>query len=69
MIPWLIMALVAVPLVVVAFMASRRRTEAGERPASESAQGLTEREVAEAESYEAQWREQDEERYHQERLP
>jgi hypothetical protein len=63
------MALVAVPLVVVAFVASRRRKEAGEHPASEHAQGLTEQEVAEAESYEAKWREEDEERFHRERLP
>jgi hypothetical protein len=69
MIPWLIFALIAVPLVIAGFVASRRRTEAAERPAIESAQGLTEREVAEAESYEAKWREEDEERYHQERLP
>jgi hypothetical protein len=68
-IPWLIFALVAVPLVIAGFVASRRRTEAAERPANESAQELTEREVAEAESYEAKWREEDEERYHQERLP
>jgi hypothetical protein len=67
--PWLILAIVAVPLVVVGFVASRRRTEAGERPASNDAQGLTEQEVAEAESYEAKWREQDEERFHRERLP
>jgi hypothetical protein len=68
-IPWLIMALIAVPLVVVAFVASRRRTEAGEHPVGKDAQGLTDEEVAEAESYEAKWREEDEERYHRERLP
>lgn len=67
--PWLILAIVAVPLVVVGFAASRRRTEAGERPAGKNAQGLTEQEVAEAESYEAKWREEDEERFHRERLP
>ena len=69
MIPWLIMALIAVPLVVAGFVASRRRKEAGEHPPGDPAQELTEREVAEAESYEAQWREEDEERYHRERLP
>jgi hypothetical protein len=68
-IPWLIMALVVVPLAVIGFVASRRRTKAGEHPASESAQVLTEQELAKAESYEAEWREQDEERYHRERLP
>ena len=71
MIPWIIIALVAVPLVVVGFMASRRRTVAGEHPASEDAQARarTEQEFAEAEAYEEKWREKDKERYHQERLP
>ena len=71
MIPWLIFALVAVPLVVVGFVATRRRTVAKEHPASEDAQARaeTEREFAEAEAYEAKWREEDKERYHEERLP
>jgi len=70
-IPWIIIALVAVPLVVVGFMASRRRTVAGEHPASEDAQerARTEQEFAEAEAYEAKWREEDKERFHKERLP
>jgi hypothetical protein len=70
-IPWIIMALVAVPLVVVAFVASRRRTAAGEHPASEdaAARARTEQEFADAEAYEAEWREQDKEKFHQERLP
>ena len=70
-IPWLIFALVVVPLVVVAFMAARRRTAAGEHPASEDAQerARTEEEFAQAEAYEAKWREDDKERYHHERLP
>jgi len=38
MIPWIIMAVVAVPLVVIAFVATRRRTMAGEHPAGEDAQ-------------------------------
>ncbi len=71
MIPWLIFALVAVPLVVVGFVATRRKTVAGEHPASEDAneKALTEQEFAEAEAYEAKWREEDKERYHQERFP
>jgi cytochrome c oxidase assembly factor CtaG len=71
MFPWIIFALVAVPLVVVGFVATRRRTRAGEHPAGEDAQAtaLTEQEFAEAEAYEAKWREEDEERYHEERLP
>jgi flagellar basal body-associated protein FliL len=70
-IPWIIIAVVAVPLVVVGFLASRRRTVAGEHPASEDAQARarTEQEFAEAEAYEEKWREKDKERYHQERFP
>ena len=69
--PWIFFALVAVPLVVVGFVATRRRTVAGEHPASEDAQARarTEQEFAEAEAYEAKWREEDKERFHQERLP
>jgi hypothetical protein len=65
------MAVVAVPLVVVGFVATRRRTTAGEHPASEDARARarTEQEFAEAEAYEAKWREEDLERFHQERLP
>ena len=71
MIPWIIIALVAVPLVVIAFVATRRRTTAGEHPASEDAQARaqTEQELAQAEAYEAKWHEEDKERYRQERLP
>jgi hypothetical protein len=70
-IPWLIFALVAVPLVVIAFLATRRSRAAGEHPATEDAEAraLTEQEFAEAEAYEAKWREEDKERFHQERLP
>jgi hypothetical protein len=70
-IPWIIFALVVVPLAVVGFVATRRRTAAGEHPASEDAQAtaLTEQEFAEAEAYEAKWHEEDKKRYHEERLP
>jgi hypothetical protein len=70
-IPWIIMALVAVPLLVAGFVAIRRRTVAIDHPASEDAQrrAQTEQEFAEAESYEAKWRQEDKDRYHQERLP
>jgi hypothetical protein len=69
--PWIVFALVAVPLVVVGFVVTRRRAVAGEHPANADAQAraLTEQEFAEAEAYEAKWREEDKERYHQERLP
>ena len=70
-IPWIVFAVVVVPLVVIAFVASRRRTAAGEHPATEDAQAAarTEQEFAEAEAYEAKWREENKERFHQERLP
>jgi hypothetical protein len=62
---------VVVPLVVVGFVVTRRRTVAGEHPASEDARAkaLTDQEIAEAEAYEAKWHEGDKERYHEERLP
>jgi hypothetical protein len=69
MIPWIIMAVVVVPLVVIAFMATRRKTGASELRPSNDAEARTEQEFAEAEAYEARWREEDEERFHQERLP
>lgn len=68
MIPWIIIAVVAVPLVVIAFMAMRRNTAASERT-SNDADGRTEQEFADAEAYEAKWHEEDKERFHQERLP
>jgi hypothetical protein len=70
-IPWIVIAVVAVPLVVVGFLATRRRTIAAEHPASEDARARarTGHEFAEAEAYEAKWREKDLEKFHQERLP
>ena len=70
-IPWIIIAVVAVPLVVIAFMATRRTTAASEPPASNDAdaRARTEQEFADAEAYEAKWHEEDKERFHQERLP
>ena len=71
MIPWIIFAVVVVPLVVVAFGVARRNTKAGERELDETTGDLarTEREFAAAEEYEAQWHEEDEKRFHRERLP
>ncbi len=71
MIPWIIFAVVVVPLVVVGFVATRRRTVAGEQPAGEDAQARarTKEEFAAAEAYEAEWRERDKERYREEHLP
>ena len=69
--PWIIIAVVAVPLVVIGFVATRRRTAAGEHPPGEDARtrARTEQEFAEAEAYQEKWREEDKKRFHQERLP
>jgi heme exporter protein D len=70
MFPWLIFAVVAVPLVVIAFMSVRRRDAVGEHPATEDAatRERTEREFAEAEAYEEQWREENKD-HPRERMP
>jgi uncharacterized membrane protein len=68
-IPWIVMAVVVVPLVVIAFVASRRKTAAGERIDDPKAQERTEQEFAEAEAYDAEWREEDKERHRKEFLP
>jgi hypothetical protein len=64
-IPWLIFGLVLVPLLVVAFVAARRRTVAAEHPAGETAEDRAEieQEFAEAEAYQAKWRDEDRARY------
>ncbi len=66
LIPWLILAVVAVPLVVVAFAAMRRRTvdsvAGADTPEADE-------EFAAAEAYEAEWHKADKERFHKERLP
>ena len=64
------MALIAVPLVVIAFMAMRRNTAPAASASNDpDATARTEREFAEAEAYEAKWIEEDKEKFHQERLP
>ena len=70
MIPWLVIALVLVPLVLVGFASMRRRTTAAEHPVTEdaAARARTEREFAEAETYEAQWREANK-HHHDEWMP
>ena len=68
MFPWLLFGLIAVPLVVIAFAASRRRTKAGEKVDPKEQQEV-EQEFADAEAYQAKWHEQDKERYRRERLP
>jgi hypothetical protein len=70
-IPWLLVALIAVPVLIVAFVGARRRTVAFEHPSSEDPQAgaLTDQELADAEVFEAKWHEEDKARYHEERLP
>ena len=65
-IPWLILAVVAVPLVVVAFASMRRKTV---ESIAEADPQEAEEEFAAAETYEAEWHEADKKRFHQERLP
>lgn len=70
MIPWIILAVVAVPLVVIGFASTRRRVAAGEHPVTEdaAARERTEREFADAEAFEEQWREEHKDD-HRERIP
>jgi hypothetical protein len=67
-IPWLIFAVVLVPILVIAFVAARRRTDAGEHPAGETEadRAELEREFAEAEAYQAEHRDEDRKRYEEE---
>jgi hypothetical protein len=66
-IPWLILAAVVVPLVVVAFLATRRRNTAEEHAAQLDPK--LDEEFAAAEAFEEEWREEDHERYRKEHLP
>jgi flagellar basal body-associated protein FliL len=70
-IPWIIVAVIVVPLLVVAFVVMRRNTAATEHAGTEDEAELarTEGEFAEAEAFEAKWHEEDKKRYQQERLP
>ncbi len=60
MLPVLIFALVALPLLVLAFLAQRRSKRAGQHAAGETDKErvLEEEEFAEAERYQAEWREE-----------
>lgn len=71
MIPWIIFAVVVVPLVVVAFVVTRKKASAAIDTTGEpeESRARTDREFSEAEAYEAKWHEEDKERFHQERLP
>lgn len=58
MLPWLLLAVVVVPLLVVVSVAARRSKARGEHPVTETdaVRQRTEQEFAEAEAYEADWR-------------
>jgi hypothetical protein len=58
--PVVIFVAVAIPLLVIGFLAMRRKTDAAEHPAAETDAGRlrTEQEFEEAERYQAEWREE-----------
>jgi hypothetical protein len=66
-IPWIIFAVVVVPLLLVGFAATRRRTVTSEPQAPKSE--LTEQEFEEAEASQAKWQAEQKDRYHEQRLP
>jgi hypothetical protein len=65
-IPWIIFAVVVVPLVVIAFAVTRQKSSAARQDTDDPE---TERQFADAEAYEAEWHKADEQRFHDERLP
>jgi hypothetical protein len=67
MIPWLIFAVVIVPLLVIAFVVTRKKS--ADTAGSDVDDPDLERQFADAEAYEAKWHEEDEERFRKERLP
>ena len=66
MFPVLILAAVAIPLLVFAFLAVRRSARAGEHPTTETDadRRRTEQEFEESERYQAEWREEQHKRPH-----
>ena len=65
MLPVLIFAGVAIPLLVIAFLAKRRSNTAAEHPKTETAEdrARTERSFEESERYQAEWREEQKHRH------
>ena len=61
MFPIILFTAIAVPLLVIAFLAVRRSKAAGEHPATEDAvtRERTEREFEAAEAYQEEWREEE----------
>jgi flagellar basal body-associated protein FliL len=70
-IPWIIVAVIVVPLLIAAFVVMRRTSAATEISSvdDEAARARTDAEFASAEAFEAEWHEEDKRRYQQERLP
>jgi uncharacterized membrane protein len=64
--PIIILAVIVVPLLVVAFVGARRKTRAGEHVSNETAadRARNEREFAEADRYDEEWREAQHEEQH-----
>ena len=61
MLPWIILACVAVPVLVAAFAVSQRKTKSGEHPVGETAadQARVEQEFEDAEAFQEKWREEE----------
>ena len=70
MLPWIILAVVAVPVLVGAFAVSRRKTASGEHPPGETAaeRERIEHEFEDAEAYQEKWREEQHEKHPPESL-
>jgi flagellar biosynthesis/type III secretory pathway M-ring protein FliF/YscJ len=69
--PVVILAAVAIPLLVIGFLVVRRNAAQGEHPSAETEadRERTEHEFDEAEQYQEEWREQNHEQLREERLP
>jgi uncharacterized membrane protein len=70
-IPWIIVAVVAVPILVIAFNAMRKKDAAGEHPAGETEadRDRTEEEFAESERYQEEWRKEHRQEHDETMLP
>jgi hypothetical protein len=57
-IPWIILAVVAIPILVIAFSKMRKKDETGEHPAgqTDADQEEIEKEFEESERYQEEWR-------------
>ena len=71
MLPVVIFVAVAIPLLVIGFVAVRGRAEQGEHPGTETEadRERTEHEFEEAERYQEQWRQENHDHLREERLP